>query len=129
MAIVVSSSPVSIPTGLRATAGLIDFNGTTYSAGGLAVTAAQFGGGSNGIPNRLPDFVFFTAASAADDADTDAAIVLRYLGPATAKVAAYGSEPLVDEAGLGEDDAAANLATAKFLAVWVAADPSGVTVV
>jgi hypothetical protein len=126
MAIQITSAPVDVPTGIRVTAGLIDFNSTTYSAGGLAVTAVQFGAGSNGIPNRLPDFVLFTAASAADDADSDAAVVLRYI-KSTAKVAAYGTEPLVDEAGLGEDDAASNLATAQFIAIWVTPTAAGST--
>jgi hypothetical protein len=126
MAVSVASTPVSIPTGIRATTGTIDFAGTTYGAGGLAVSAAQFGAGSNGIPNRKPDFVIFTIGSAADDADSDAAMVLRYI-PSTGKVAAYGSEPLVDEAGLGEDDAAANLTTANFFAIWITPDPAGYT--
>ena len=126
MAISVTSTPVSIPTGIRATTGHLDFNGATYGAGGLAVTAAQFGGGSNGVPNRLPDFVIFTAGSADDDDDTDGATVWRYI-KSTGKVAKYGDEPLVDQAGVGEGDAAASNASTDFLALWLTPDPAGIT--
>jgi hypothetical protein len=127
MAIAVTSTPVSVPTGIRVTTGILDFNGTTYGAGGLAVTAAQWGGGSNGIPNRFPDFVILSAGYADDDADTDGATVFHYI-KSTGKVAKYADEPLVDQAGLGEGDAAASSAKTEFLAVWVAADPAGATV-
>lgn len=126
MAVSVTSSPVSVPAEIRLTAGKIDFNSTVYAAGGLAVTVAQWGGGSNGIPNRNPDFVLFTVASSAATAASTAGIVLRYI-PSTGKVTAYGSEPLVDEEGLGEDDAAANLAVANFIAIWVAPSAAGST--
>src|SRR5438876_542952 len=124
MAILITSQPVSIPTGIRATAGVVNFNSTTYSAGGLAVTPAQFGAGANGIPNRLPDFVFFTTASDAAAAGSASAVVHRFI-PSTSKIACYASEPLVDEGGLGEDDAAANLSVSNFLALWVTPDPAG----
>jgi hypothetical protein len=127
MAVLVTSAPVTLPVGLRITAGTINFNGTTYAAGGLAVTAAQFGGGSNGVPNRLPDFVLFQAGTADDDADTDGATVFGYTA-STGKVTKYGDEPLVDAAGLGEGDAAASSATVRFLAFWVAPDPAGSTI-
>jgi hypothetical protein len=106
------------------TVGTIDFNGATYSAGGLAVTAAQFGGGSNGIPNRMPDFVLFGGGTAAaTDNATTAATTLRWI-PATGKVSVYGDEPLVDEEGLGEDDAAADNTIATFLAIWLESTPA-----
>lgn len=125
MAILTTVQPVNLPGGVRMTTGFIDFNGTTYSAGGLAVTAAQWGAGTNGIDaGRNPDFVLFTAGSAADDADSDGAMVMRYI-KSTGKVSIYGSEPLVDEVGLGEDDAAADLSTAFFLAFWITGDPAG----
>jgi hypothetical protein len=126
MAVQIASTPVSIPSGIRATIGQLDFNGATYSAGGLAFTAAQFGGGANGIPNRLPDFVIFgSGTAAATDNATTAGTVLRY-NKSTGKVTVYGTEPLVDEEGLGEDDAAANNTVADFLALWITPDPSGV---
>jgi len=126
MAILVTSYPVEVPTGIRITAGKLDFNGTTYSAGGLAVTAAQFGAGSNGIPNRAPDFVLFTASTDAvtPGTATTAATVHKYIA-ATGKVACYGTEPLVDEEGLGEDDAASNFSVSNFIAVWVTPTPGG----
>jgi hypothetical protein len=117
MAVLVTSSPINLPVGLRCTAGKIDFNGTTYGAGGLAVTAAQFGAPSVG-QTRLPDYVLFQAGTADDDADTDGATVFGYTA-STGKVTKYGDEPLVDAAGLGEGDAAASSATVKFLAIWV----------
>lgn len=109
------------------TVGLVDFNGATYSVAGNAVTAAQFGGGSNGIPNRLPDFVLFAAGSAAatDNAKT-AATVLQY-DKVTGKVRVFGTEPLVDEEGVGEDDAAADNTHAEFLAIWIATDATPTT--
>jgi hypothetical protein len=130
MAVLVTSQPVQSPTGLRFTTGIVNFNGTTYAAGGLAVTVAQWGGGVNGIPNRLPDFVLFGAGLADDDADTDGATILQYHSVAEGNAVAgmvskYGDEPLVDQAGLGEGDAAASSAKANFLAIWVAPDPAG----
>jgi hypothetical protein len=126
MAVLVTSSPVEVPTGIRITAGKIDFNGTTYAAGGLAVTAAQFGAGSGGIPNRAPDFVLFTSGTSAvtPGTATTAGTQLKYIA-ATSKVAVYGTEPLVDEEGLGEDDAASNFTVANFIAVWVTVTPGG----
>lgn len=127
MALQVTSTPVSVPAGLRLTVGLLDVNGATYSVAGLAVTAAQFGGGSNGIPNRLPDFVLFAAGSAAatDNAKT-AATTFQY-DKVTGKVRVFSTEPLVDEEGLGEDDAAANNAHAEYLAIWIATDATPTT--
>jgi hypothetical protein len=126
MAIAVSSTPVSVPSGIRVTTGLLDLNGTTYSVGGLAVTNAQWGAGSNGIPNRAPDLVLFgTPTMAATDDGITAAPILRW-NKATGKVLVFGSEPLVDEEGLGEDDAAADNAHAEFVAFWFTPDPSGV---
>jgi hypothetical protein len=50
--------------------------------------------------------------------------LLRYIA-SSGKVANYGTEPLVDEAGLGEDDAAASSTQAKFLALWIGVDAAG----
>jgi hypothetical protein len=129
MAAQITQSPVQIPTGLRATTGVVNFTGATYAAGGITFTVAQWGGGVNGIPNRFPDFVIFNAGLADDDADTDGATILQYHskteGNAVAGgVSKYGDEPLVDQAGLGEGDAAASSAQAKFLAFWVTPDPN-----
>lgn len=123
MAIAITATPVDIPAGIRMTSGLLDFNGTTYAAGGLAVTNAQWGAGVGAIPNRAPDFVIFSAGSADDDADSDGATVFRYI-KSSGKVSKYGDEALVDAAGLGEGDAAASSATAVFIAVWVTTAPS-----
>lgn len=125
MAILITSAPVQVPTGIRMTAGTLNFNSTTYGAGGLAVTVAQWGGGVNGIPNRNPDFVIFTASTDAAANGTASACVHRFIA-STGKVTCYGDEPLVDEGGLGEDDAAANLSVSNFLAIWVTPDPAGV---
>ncbi len=125
MAVLVTSSPVSIPTGLRATTGTLDFNGTTYGAGGLAVTAAQWGAASVGQV-RSPDFVIFSAGYADDDADTDGATVFHYI-KSTGKVCKYADEPLVDQAGLGEGDAAASSAKTEFLAIWIEYTGTAVT--
>lgn len=127
MAIQTTVSPVTLPAGIKVASGTIDFNGTTYGAGGLAVTAAQLGAGVNGIPaGVLPDFVWFSAGTSAvtPGTATTAAPVLKYI-KSTAKVAVYGTEPLVDEEGLGEDDAASNFTRASFLAFWVTPDPAG----
>lgn len=51
----VTSSAVQVPNNLRITHGTITLD-TAYAAG-TVLTAAQFGGGANGVPNRLPDFV------------------------------------------------------------------------
>lgn len=120
MAVQISSAPIASPGGIRFTAGQINFNGTTYGVGGLAFTAAQFGGGANGIPNRLPDFVLFGAGTSAvtPGTATTAGTVLKYI-KSSGKVTVYGTEPLVDEEGLGEDDAAANFTVADYLAIWV----------
>jgi hypothetical protein len=128
MAVLVTSQPVEVPTGIRVTTGKVDFNGTTYAAGGLAITAAQWGAGVNGVPNRQPDFVIFSAGSADDDADSDGATVFRWIN-STGKAAKYGDEALVDQAGLGEGDAAASSATATFIAIWVNATPAGAVTV
>jgi hypothetical protein len=119
MAISVTSAPVQVPTGIRVTTGLFDFNGASYTTAGIVTTAAQWGAGVGTIPNRFPDFVIFNAASAAttDDATT-AAPIFKYL-KASGKVQVFGSEPLVDEEGLGEDDQQAMNAHAEFLAIWV----------
>jgi hypothetical protein len=100
------------------TIGTIDFNGATYSAAGLAVTAAQWGASTVGH-SRQPDFVLFgVGTAAATDNATTAGTALRW-NRSTGKVTVYGTEPLVDEEGLGEDDAAADNTTATFLAIWV----------
>lgn len=131
MAVQVTSAPVSVPSGIRMTTGTVAFNGTTYAAGGLAVTVAQWGGGANGIPNRFPDFVIFSAGAGDDDgAHTTGATILQYHpvaeGAASAGyVTKYGDEPLVDQVGLGEGDAAASSAKARFIAIWVTPDPAG----
>ena len=125
MAVLVTSQPVDSPAGLRFTVGKVDFNGTTYSVGGLAVTATQWGGGVGSIPNRLPDFVLFQAGTASDDGDTDFACIFGYTA-STGKVLIYGEESTTAELGALEADAEAATATAKFLAIWVNA---GVAVV
>lgn len=127
MALQVTSRTVNVPSGIRMTAGIVDLNGATYGVGGLAVTAAQWGAAVDGIPNRQPDFVIFGGAgtAAATDNATTAGTVFRW-NPSTAKVSVYGTEPLVDEEGLGEDDAAANNSQTTFLAIWVEAGVSTV---
>lgn len=129
MALQVTSQPVEVPTGIRVTTGTLDFNGASYTTAGNAPSVAQWGGGSNGIPSRIPDFVIFAPASAAttDDALT-AAPIFKY-NPATGKVLVYGTEPLVDEEGLGEDDQQAMNAHAQFLAIWVTPTSAGATTV
>jgi hypothetical protein len=126
MALQVTSFPVNVPSGIRLAVGVLNYNGATYTVNGDAVTAAQWGGGSNGIPNRVPDFVFFqTASGTAGGAVTAAAgfaTSLRYI-PGTGKVQAYGEEALVADSGLTEMDAEAFSGQAQFLAIWLEAAP------
>lgn len=123
MALQVTSTPVAVPTGIRLTVGTVNFNGATYAVGGNAVTVAQWGGGSNGIPNRLPDFVLFSAGTASDDGDGDFGTVFRYVA-SSGKVQTFGEEALVADQGLTEMDAEAASQTAQFLAIWLEAAPS-----
>lgn len=123
MAILVTSTPVSVPTGVRITSGKINYNTASYTVGGDSITVAQWGGNANGIPNRFPDFVIFNGGTASDDGDGDAATVFKYV--AGGKVQVYGEESLSADVGLLEQDNEASSATALFLAIWLTPDPAG----
>lgn len=123
MAILVTSAPVQVPTGLRVVAGTINYNAATYTVGGDSITLAQWGAGVNGIPNRFPDFVLFNGGTASDDGDSDAATVWKY--KSGGKVQVYGEEALTADVGLLEQDAEAAAETCDFLAFWVTPDPAG----
>lgn len=128
MAVSVTSTPVSVPTGIRVTTGVITFD-SSYLANGETITAAQFGGGSNGIPNRLPDFVVFNPISKAGGAGTAAAGIFAY--DKTNGLVHQYSHTLSDNAGLAEMQSTTDASTQKagYLAVWVSADPAGFTTV
>ena len=81
----VTSAPVNLPGNLRMSTGKITID-TTY-AGGTVLTAAQFGGGSNGIPNRLPDAVV-PAGSPSIDFTT---LEPWAYDPSTGKIHVYGT--------------------------------------
>ena len=127
MASKVTATPVSLPSGIRATVGKLDFNATAYVAGGLAVTPTQWGAALVGCDGRNPDFVFFNGGSAFDDADSDAAVVARYI-KSTGKVALYGEEAITVEVGLLEADDGNATTTVEFLALWVSPDVATATV-
>lgn len=82
----VTSAAVNLPGNLRMTTGTITID-TTY-AGGTVLTAAQFGGGANGIPNRLPDAVVATGVNGGLDFTTYGPWTYD---PATGKVHIYGT--------------------------------------
>ena len=124
----VSSVPVPNPAGVRITTGTITFD-SSYPTGGEVLTVAQWGGGSNGIPGRKPDFVVFNTTAALDAADTDAALVPGY-NKATGAVALFG-DTATEGTGLDEIDSTvdASTVTVQYLAIWINFDPAGVTTV
>lgn len=129
MAASVTSTPVSVPTGIRLTTGKITFD-SSYPTGGELLTVAQFGGGANGIPNRLPDFVLFNNDHGALDAsDTDAALVASYI-PSTGAVALFG-DTATEGTGLDEIDSTVSASTVviTYIAFWFNPDPAGITTV
>lgn len=121
MSLSVVSSPVDNPTGVRLTTGTITFD-SAYVDAGEPITAAQFGAGVNGIPNRLPDFVTFTSLSGA------AAGTMGLVGydRANAKIKAYGDSAIASD-GIEELDTSDDLSTLVmgFLAFWIGANPAG----
>lgn len=125
MAISVTSTPVSIPSGIRATKGHFDANGATYATAGFVTTAAQWGGGSNGIPARFPDFVIFNPGTSTDADATTSHTIFRYNGGGLVQIS--GEEALVADVGLTEMDVEAANNSADYLAIWVTPDPAGIT--
>jgi hypothetical protein len=124
MALVVSSVPVSFPTGVRCTTGTITFD-ASYLAAGETITAAQFGGGANGIPSALPDFVILTNKKA-----TPTTAVVPVYDKAGGKVHLYNSTTgapldLVEIATTVDE----SLQIFAYLAFWTVIDPSGVVTV
>lgn len=112
----VTSSAVNIPGGFRMSIGTITID-TAY-AGGTQLTAAQFGGGSNGIPNRLPDAVV-PAGSYSTDFTTYEPWTYD---PATGKIHVYGTAFNADADSTGgiTEEATETIAAFKFgyLAFW-----------
>lgn len=82
----VTSSAVNIPGNLRMSTGTITLD-VAY-AGGTVLTAAQFGGGSNGIPNRLPDAVITHGRAGTLDFTNQGVV---NFDPSTGKIHVYGT--------------------------------------
>lgn len=113
MAVSVSSAPLDSPAGLRFSTGEITFD-SSYPTAGEAVTTAQWGGGSNGLPSRSPDFVLFQVVSPTTTNKTPSFI------KATGKVTLYGTAASV--IGVTESTNATDhsLTIVRFLAIWIA---------
>jgi len=82
----VTSQAINLPSNLRMSFGTITLD-TAY-AGGTVLTAAQFGGGSNGLPNRLPDAVVPVGRTGTLDFTNQG--VISY-DRATGKIHVYGT--------------------------------------
>lgn len=82
----VTSSAVQIPNNLRITRGTITLD-VAY-AGGTVLTAAQFGGGANGVPNRLPDAVITHGRQGTLDFTNQGVV---NFDPSTGKIHVFGT--------------------------------------
>lgn len=123
----VTSQPIPVPTGVRMSKGIITLD-TSY-AGGTVITPAQFGGGSNGLPNRNPDAVILHNIAATDQTAYE---VCQY-DPSTGKIHVYGTAFSADADSTGGITEEATETIGAFLlsyvAIWVQPDPSGVATV
>jgi hypothetical protein len=121
----VTSQPVSVPSGLRITRGTITLD-TTY-AGGTVLTPAQFGGGSNGIPNRNPDAVITTGRQGTLDFTNQGVVAYD---PSTGKLHVYGTAFNADQDTTGgiSEEATETLGALliDYVAFWFSADPTSV---
>jgi hypothetical protein len=122
----VTSQPVPVPIGLRITRGTITLD-TAY-AGGTVLTPAQFGGGSNGIPNRNPDAVIVHGRAGTLDFTNQG--VVNY-DPSTGKIHVFGTAFNADQDTTGgiSEEATETLGALiiDYVAIWAAGDPSGIT--
>lgn len=122
----VTSTPVAIPTGIRASKGTITLD-TSY-AGGTVITPAQFGGGSNGLPNRTPDAVLVHGRQGTLDFTNQGVV---NFDPATSKIHVFGTAFNADQDTTGgiSEEATETLGALiiDYVALWFTADPSGVT--
>lgn len=122
----VTSQPVAVPTGLRITRGTITLD-TAY-AGGTVITPAQFGGGSNGIPNRNPDAVIFNGREGGLDFTTFGPITYDTVA---GKVHVYGTAFNADQDTTGgiteEATETIGALVCDYVAFWFSADPSSIT--
>jgi len=129
MSVSVSSAPVEFPRASRFTTGTITWD-SSYPDQGEAVSIAQWGGNSNGVPNRQPDFVIFNDRIGGA-ADTSARAAYFRTNSVAAKVQLFGDSAIATD-GLAQLDEGDDVSTARtdFIAVWVEPNnPAGVTVV
>src|SRR5260221_568213 len=119
----VTSTPVTIPTGIRATKGTITLD-TAY-AGGTVISAAQFGAASVG-QSRTPDVVLVHGRSGT--LDFTAQGVVNY-DPATSKIHVFGTAFTADQDTTGgiSEEATETLGALliDYIAFWFEADPNG----
>ncbi len=120
----VTSAPVSIPTGIRVSKGTITLD-TAYVTG-TVLTPAQFGGGSNGIPNRNPDIVLTYGRQGT--LDFTAQGVVNY-DTSTGKIHVFGTAFTADQDTTGgiTEEATETLGALliDYVAIWVTPDPAG----
>jgi hypothetical protein len=124
----VTSAPITIPTGIRASKGTITLD-TSY-AGGTVITPAQFGGGANGLPNRNPDAVILHGRQGTLDFTNQG--VVNY-DPSTGKVHVFGTAFNADQDTTGgiSEEATETLGALliDYVALWLTPDPSGISTV
>ena len=124
-----TSSVTSIPVttnDMRVSKGTITLD-TAY-AGGTVITPVQFGGGSNGIPNRNPDAVITTGRQGTLDFTNQG--VVNY-DPSTGKVHVFGTAFGADQDTTGgiSEEATETLGALliDYVAFWFNPTPAGIT--
>jgi hypothetical protein len=94
------------------------------------LTAAQFGGGANGVPNRTPDAVITTGRQGTLDFTNQGVVAYD---PSTSKLHVFGTAFNADQDTTGgiSEEATETLGAllVDYVAFWFNAAPSGVSTV